>query len=217
MGGKIDLLTAKIPDVDGIAAAFAALGMALFIVKIGWDLSFQSLQELVDTGLEPDRVELIESTISNVSGVRSMRNLRSRRMGHEALVDVRVQVAPEISVSEGHFISETVQNQLLDKIDEVTDVIVHVDVEPESAAERSLKLPSREEIINILKKSCNDIDDIQSAENFILHYLDGKIDMELLLPLNRYNSLNEAQESARRIQQQAESIDVIRKVKVLFH
>lgn len=197
--------------------AFAALGMSLFIVKIGWDLAFQSLQELVDTGLEPDRLELIETTIAGVSGVRSMRNLRSRRMGHEALVDVRVQVAPDISVSEGHFISETVQNQILDNIDEVSDVIVHIDVESESAAERSLKLPSRKEMVETLKKTCADVEDFTSTRNFVLHYLDGKIDMELLLPLNRFNGLEEARDCAKRIKQQAESIDVVRQVKVLFH
>ena len=197
--------------------ALAAMGMALFIVKIGWDLAFQSLQELVDTGLDQDRVELIENTIHSVSGVRSMRNLRSRKMGHEALVDVRVQVSPEISVSEGHYISETVQNQLLANIDEVADVIVHIDVESEAQAERSVKLPQREKILHIVRQQCGDIQEFAAVEKCVLHYLDGKIDLELTLPLQCVDDLTQAQNAAQRIADKARQIEHIRQVKVLFH
>jgi len=196
--------------------ALAALGMALFIVKIGWDLCFQSLQELVDTGLDPDRVQLIESTIHSVSGVRSMRNLRSRKMGHEALVDVRVEVSPHLSVSEGHYISETVQNRLMANIDEVADVIVHIDVESEESAGRSVQLPRREKIMDLLKQQCADIEQFACAQTFTLHYLNGKIDVELTLPLSCVDGLSQAQATASRIAQQAKKIDIIQEVNVLF-
>jgi len=196
--------------------ALAALGMAFFIVKIGWDLSFQSLQELVDTGLDQDRVELIESTIHSVDGVQSMRNLRSRKMGHEALVDVRVQVSPELSVSEGHYISESVQNQLLSKIDEVADVIVHIDVESESQAARSLKLPHREAVIEALRQQCSDIEQFDAVEKITLHYLDGKIDLELTLPLHCVDDVKQAQQTAQRISGRAKQIAVVRNINVLF-
>jgi len=196
--------------------ALAAIGMALFIVKIGWDLSFQSLQELVDTGLDHDRVQLIESTIHSVSGVRSMRNLRSRKMGHEALVDVRVEVAPEISVSEGHYISETVQNQLLANIDEVADVIVHIDVESEESAARSVKLPRREKILQIIHQRCADIEEFASVERITLHYLNGKIDLELTFPLLCASNLQQCEQLAQKIKRKAIEIEVVGKVNVLF-
>lgn len=196
--------------------ALAALGMAMFIIKIGWDLSFQSLQELVDTGLDLDRIKLIETTIHSVSGVQSMRNLRSRKMGHEALVDVRVQVSPELSVSEGHFISETVQNELLANIDEVSDVIVHIDVESEDEAERSLQLPRREDLVKSIKQHCGDIEAFSELSRCTLHYLDGGIDVDVVLPISCVGDLEHARQTAEKIQEKANHIEVIRQVRVSF-
>jgi cation diffusion facilitator family transporter len=52
--------------------AIAAVGVAFMIAKIGWDLSLHSLRELIDTGLEPERVEAIRKTILAVDGVQSL-------------------------------------------------------------------------------------------------------------------------------------------------
>ncbi|MFV2058452.1 MAG: cation diffusion facilitator family transporter, partial [Thiohalomonadales bacterium] len=86
--------------------ALAAVGMALLIIKIGWRICLENTQELVDTGLSPDRVAEITDKINAVAGVVHMHTLRTRRVGNFAFVDVHIQVAPKLSVSEGHFISE---------------------------------------------------------------------------------------------------------------
>jgi len=82
--------------------AIAAVGVALMIAKISWGLVWHSVRELIDTGLEPERVEAIRNSILNVDGVKALHILRTRRMGSDALVDVHIQVPPTISVSEGH-------------------------------------------------------------------------------------------------------------------
>ncbi len=92
--------------------AIAAMLVALMIGKIGLDLSRQSMQELVDTALEPEMVENIKQTILDIDDVRQLHLLRSRRMGHNALVDVHIQVSPKLSVSEGHHIAERVEKAL---------------------------------------------------------------------------------------------------------
>ena len=85
--------------------AIAAVGVAVMIAKIGWDLVFQSLRELIDTGLDPERVELIRSKINEVHGVKALHVLRTRRMGEDVLVEVHIVVRPQVTVSEGHQIS----------------------------------------------------------------------------------------------------------------
>ena len=58
-----------------------------------------------------------------------MHSLRTRQMGSKALVDVHIQVAPHVSVSEGHRISDEVSLRLIDEIDVVSQVLVHIDPE----------------------------------------------------------------------------------------
>ena len=165
--------------------AIAAVGVAVMIAKIGWDLVFQSLKELIDTGLDPERVEIIREAILGVQGVESLHVLRSRRMGGEALVDVHIQVKPNLSVSEGHHISEQVRERVMKDVDEVTDVMVHIDPEDDEVAAPSKHLPLRRDALKQLKASWSAIEgtSLIRDQDITLHYLEGKLRIDLVLPL----------------------------------
>ena len=44
--------------------AVAALGVAVMIIKVGWDQTWNAIRELIDTGLEPTKLKLIKHIIS---------------------------------------------------------------------------------------------------------------------------------------------------------
>ena len=133
--------------------AIAAVGVALMVAKIGWDLGWDSLHELADRALEQERVEKIRTAIMAVDGVRHLHLLRSRKVGHEALVDVHVQVDPWLSVSEGHMIAIAVEEAAKSSLDEVTDVTVHIDPEDDEEAPPCEGLPLRSEALGMLEKA----------------------------------------------------------------
>jgi len=162
------------PLVDAIAAII----VALMIGKIGLDLSRQSVQELVDTALEPEMVEQIKNTILDIDDVRELHLLRSRRMGHNALVDVHIQVSPKLSVSEGHHISESVETALKEKFDEVNDVTVHIDPEDDESAASCKNLPLRSELLLALNQEWSKHKTLKNIDDITLHYLDGRISVE---------------------------------------
>jgi cation diffusion facilitator family transporter len=170
---------AGIPHLDGIAA----VGVAMMIAKIGWELGWNAVKELVDTALDAEEVEHIKQTILGVDGVRSLHLLRTRRTGGQALVDVHILVDGTISVSEGHQISESVRHRLIREVDSVTDVLVHIDPEDDETAAPSAGLPLRHQLMDTLRARFSHIDAASRIENITLHYLEGKIDVELLLPL----------------------------------
>ncbi len=197
--------------------AVAAIGVAIMIIKIGWDLSVQSVRELVDTALEPEKVNSINETILDVDGVRQLHSLRTRRMGGEALVDVHVLVNPKLSVSEGHQIGEKVREQVVKQVDDVTDVMVHIDPEDDELMARSDHLPLRQKMIDRLMTLWADIPEAQLISNITLHYLDGKIHVELTLPLEKMESQQQAQDIANRLTQASKEDKHIADTKVLFH
>lgn len=171
---------AGLPYLD----ALAAIGVAFMIAKIGWELGWSSLQELVDTGLEQHRVDAIRQIILGTAGVCSLHMLRTRMMGGMALVDVHVQVDPDLTVSEGHHISETVRRQLIQEIPEVSDVMVHIDTEDDQTAAATLNLPQRDEVLQWLNSAFADIPGSRRIDKIVLHYINGKIDTEIFLPLD---------------------------------
>jgi cation diffusion facilitator family transporter len=200
--------------------AIAAIGVAFMIVKISWELTWHSLRELIDTGLEPDRIEAIRESILKVDGVKALHILRTRRMGGDALVDVHIQVAPTISVSEGHHISETVREKVIAEIDEVADVMVHIDPEDDETAAPNIGLPLRSGILQQLKQAWAGIRGANTIrdEDVTLHYLNGKIQVELVLDLAllAQDPLATKQQIAAQFESAARGVNNIKQIQIYF-
>jgi cation diffusion facilitator family transporter len=159
--------------------AIAAVAVALMIGKMGVDLGWDAMQELADTGLASTRVEEIRNWIKKVGGVRDVHMLRTRSLGGDASVDVHVLVEPRISVSEGHLISVLVEVGLKKEFEEIMDVIVHIDPEDDEKIPEGPMLPQRSEILADLKTRCNQILPELSSQDVVLHYLNGRVHLEL--------------------------------------
>ncbi len=168
-----------LPYLDAVAAII----VAVMIARIAWELGFEAVRELVDTGLEAERISAIKKTIGTVGGVRDIHMLRTRKHGGHASADVHVLVDPKVSVSEGHMISVLVEQRLKDQIDEITDVTVHIDPEDDESAPPCSGLPLRAEALARLETLWTDISEVQERRRTVLHYLNGRIDVEVFLPI----------------------------------
>jgi cation diffusion facilitator family transporter len=164
--------------------AIAAVVVAVMIAKIGWELGWDAMSELVDTGLESDRLAQVAETIRSVGGVRDIHMLRTRRYAGQVLVDVHVLVDPRVSVSEGHMISLLVEHRLKQEIDEITDVTVHIDPEEDDRFPPRVELPLRAEAMARIASLWSDIPESREREKILLHYLRGRIEVEAFFPLS---------------------------------
>ncbi len=157
--------------------AIAAVIVGMMIIQMGWSYGWNSVKELVDTAVGPELLAQIEQVIQNIDGVQKIHQLRSRSMGNNVLIDVHILVSPKISVSEGHYIAQHVHNALVDQIDSVSDVIVHVDPEDDEISSPSLHLPSRKVLQGQLLSEVHL--DFPQIIFWNLHYLDGKISIDI--------------------------------------
>ena len=196
--------------------AVAAVIVGVMVAKIGWDLAWQSLHELVDTALDPERVEVIRQEVLSVGGVRELHMLRTRQMGGEALVDVHVIVDPKLSVSEGHYIGEKVRRRLIEEVEEVADVMVHVDPEDDEKMAPSLHLPNRTWVEQQLHQKWQGLKIASSISRLTLHYLDGQIEVELCLPGEALPSNDEQRVEVARLKAAAVELEAIRNIELYF-
>ncbi|WMJ08178.1 cation diffusion facilitator family transporter [Nitrosomonas sp. sh817] len=195
--------------------AVAAVIVAAMIAKIGFDLVRSSTQELIDSALEPDKVSAIRDHIHAVNGVRSAHTLRTRKSAGNAFVDVHIQVDPRLSVSEGHQIADAVRQRLLEQIDEVTDVTIHIDPENDEASSPSSDLPPREQVIKELKQRWPRLPEV-SVEAVTLHYLSGRIDVVIDLPITILQNIDQAAALVQELRQAVATWSVIGDVQVRF-
>lgn len=164
------------PFADAVAAAV----VALMVAKIGLNLVFDSIKELVDTSLPPSLVAQIRQVILSVEGVKGIHLLRTRRMGEDAYIDAHIVVDPRITVSEGHCIGDAVRDVLISRFDDVLDVLVHVDPEDDQNFSHKEPALSRAAVQDLLDAY---LGDMAVGLEFRLHYLDRQTEVELILPL----------------------------------
>jgi cation diffusion facilitator family transporter len=195
--------------------AVAAIAVGVMIAKIGFDLVRTSTMELIDTALDPQVVDELRKQILDSDGVRAVHMLRTRRSGSDAFVDVHLQVDPRISVSEGHQIADTVRRNLIANFDDVTDVTVHIDPEDDERGSPCDQLPLRGELLARLEQEWPQLGELDDSQ-VTLHYLNGKLHIDLMLPLALLESGAGLEEMVRQIELTAATLPEVDTVRVCF-
>lgn len=104
-----------------------AVVVSLFILHAAWKIVRPSIEQLIDRGAPEDvRMEIMRLA-SSTQGVKEVHAIRSRHIGYGLQVDLHVLVDPDLTVMEGHRISEEVKQQLIGRISDVVDVVVHLE------------------------------------------------------------------------------------------
>ncbi|AZT83575.1 cation transporter [Marinobacter sp. NP-4(2019)] len=175
----------------------AAVVIAGIVIHIGWKFTWDSVKELVDTGLSVEDTRMLRTIARDTDGVRNVHELRSRRMGHDILLDVHLVVRPEISVSEGHQIGMQVVSNMRDALGNIRDINFHIDAEnDEDHLPTSERLPSREEILDVLTRHMGEL---PSHTRLRLHYLKNKVHMELFFDTPEHAPMLKISEISRQL------------------
>ncbi|HSH41573.1 MAG TPA: cation diffusion facilitator family transporter [Arenicellales bacterium] len=197
--------------------AAAAVIVAAMIIWVGGKMTWRGVQDLIDTGVHPNQVREIEQTVKDVDGVRDAHDLRTRRMGNEVYLDGHVLVNPKLSVSEGHRIGEAVRHRLRREYPEITDITIHIDAENDESYQRSAHLPLRADVDALLDEYWSPVPEAGLITRRIYHYLDGKLHVEVHLPLESFPDIEQAADAASRLRQAVAGDPRVARVDVLFH
>jgi cation diffusion facilitator family transporter len=165
------------------ADAIAAILVAVFIVKMGIQLTWSGLQELIDTGLDTKSLQDVTNTALATPDVIAVHQLRTRSIAGNYFVEMHVQVAAQISVSESHHIGDRVAKRIMNKFKHISEVLVHIDIEHDGEIATNVKLPSRAEIEQDLLPLWRDLPGYSSDNKMNIHYQKQHIIIELFLPI----------------------------------
>ncbi|MFB9329328.1 cation diffusion facilitator family transporter [Paenibacillus aurantiacus] len=104
----------------------AALFVGVIICKTAWEIFYSSTHALTD-GFNEEELHTLRSTIERTQGVRTIKDIKARVHGSNVLIDVVVQVDPDLSLKESHRISDEIERRMERKHNIMS---VHVHVEP---------------------------------------------------------------------------------------
>jgi hypothetical protein len=196
--------------------AVAALFVAAMILWVGGKMSWRGIQELIDTGVHPGEVREIQQSVHDVPGVRDVHDLRTRRMGNEIYLDGHVLVDPKVSVSEGHRIGEAVRHRLRQDFPNITDITIHIDAEDDEEYQKSAHLPLRRDAEELLGEYWSQFPEAERIQHKTLHYLGGKMYVEVQLPLETFADVEDAAGMSKKLRQAVAGDPRFGDIKVLF-
>ncbi|MBF0127210.1 MAG: cation transporter, partial [Magnetococcales bacterium] len=109
----------------------AAIAVAFFVSKVGFEIGRDAIKELTDASDAVDQEvrQRINQLIHEIPEVLSAHFVTPRQLGPDIIVDVHVVVPLCLTASEGHQVAEKVKFNLLQQVDAITEVVVHVDTE----------------------------------------------------------------------------------------
>lgn len=104
-----------------------AILIGLIIVFIGLKTFIQTSSELMDEQAPTELIQKIRSLSAEEKGVLAVEKIRVRKSGVTYQIDLHLEVAPEMPVTESHEIGHQVQRKLVAQLEGVTSVLVHVE------------------------------------------------------------------------------------------
>ncbi|MEJ2529854.1 MAG: cation transporter, partial [Gammaproteobacteria bacterium] len=111
---------------------------------------------------------------------------------------------------------QTVMDLLMEQVDDIGDVTVHIDSEDDETGSPTKGLPLRREILAKLNHSWQAIPQATNIKRTILHYIDGKIDIDLYFPLSCYDGEKELDELRAQLQEPLEGCSELGKLNIFF-
>lgn len=124
IGSFVGVLGARLgwPVLDPIAA----LVIALFIVKVAYDIAMDAFDKMVDHACDDETVAKIRRLALTTDGVLTLDELKTRRFGSKSYVDIEIGVNAQLSLIEAHNIAEALHDRIETEMPEVKHCMVHV-------------------------------------------------------------------------------------------
>jgi cation diffusion facilitator family transporter len=112
----------------------AALVIAAMVLWIGGRLLRDNTNDLMDRQAPPEVLAAVRTAASGVPGVLDVETLRVRKSGLEYLVDIHIEVDPDLTVEIGHAIAHAVKDRIKSDVRAIRDVLVHIEPHARSVA-----------------------------------------------------------------------------------
>ena len=136
--GLVFTLVFSLPILDKILALF----LGGFIMVEAFKIFLKTNVELMD-GIEDTQLycQLFEA-VNAVNGAHNPHRVRVRKIGSHFMVNLDIEVEPELTVREAHDIAQNVENSIKSNLKNIYDVMIHI--EPRGNLEKDEKFGIRE-------------------------------------------------------------------------
>ena len=131
LGVMAGLILIKITGIHILDPVIAIL-VALFILKAGFSISKETLNNLLDGSLPPEDMKSIEEIINSYKNkcILGIKNLKARRCGPSTDIELTILFPKDMTIEKCHNICDEIENLITQKLGHVT-IMTHAEPECE--------------------------------------------------------------------------------------
>jgi cation diffusion facilitator family transporter len=129
-----DALT-SVATLAGVMGAFLGFGIldplaagltSFFILHIGWQTLRSACHDLMDGSVHGEYIQEVTELAEKVPHVEHVHELRARRSGQYIIIDLKLDMDPEMTVKQSHAVATEVKRLIFERFQNVGDVMIHV-------------------------------------------------------------------------------------------
>lgn len=109
------------------ADQIATIAVGLMIVLVAVKILSGCLEELTERSVDAGTIEQIKKIIASQQRIRQYHKLRTRSVGREVFLDLHILVDPQLSITDAHEISESLEEAMHTQIVRPVNVTVHIE------------------------------------------------------------------------------------------
>lgn len=125
----------SISTLVGVVGAFSGFGImdplaagltSFFILHIGYQTFREAAHDLMDGTVPADFIAALHTLAENVENVEHVHEIRARRSGQYMIVDLKLEMDPNMTVKQSHDVATQVKKLIFERYPGVGDVMIHI-------------------------------------------------------------------------------------------
>lgn len=129
-----DALT-SVSTLIGVIGAFFGLGImdplaagltSFFILHVGYQTFQEAAHDLMDGTAPADFIAALQVLAESVEHVEHVHEMRARRSGQYMIVDLKLDMDPNMTVKQSHDVATSVKKLIFERYPGVGDVMIHI-------------------------------------------------------------------------------------------
>lgn len=125
----------SVSTLIGVIGAFFGLGImdplaagltSFFILHIAYQTFREAAHDLMDGTAPADFIDALQTLAESVENVEHVHEMRARRSGQYMIVDLKLEMDPNMTVKQSHDVATNVKKLIFDRYPGVGDVMIHI-------------------------------------------------------------------------------------------
>jgi len=125
----------SVATLIGVIGAFFSFGImdplaagltSFFILHIGYQTFRETVHDLMDGTAPADFIDALQELAESVEHVEHVHEMRARRSGQYMIVDLKLEMDPDMTVKQSHDVATSVKKLIFDRYPGVGDVMIHI-------------------------------------------------------------------------------------------